>query len=232
MVTHLQDWLNGSRDYAIGVAFYAKNGNNKQLLGLFLEGKSNYLVNRLQSELLNIYNQLKVPDRDAEPVQAHKNVKSFIKNTIADPLNPDLFQACIEEAHKAYKKCMNLRAVLFSAVPDNLFEDLNRTDLVATRGPLALQVVKLSLKYSELYDQDDFVKINGRLPYTEKPDTADIQIINAIPDILIKQQLDNARKNFNKLKKKEPTAARIALIQERSIYIKTLEIKWLSLKQQ
>ncbi len=151
-----------------------------------------------------------------------------IANTISPP-NPDLYKACKAEADAMYKQAMNKRAVLFSMVPDNRFEDPNKPDLVAGRKDLALEVIRLYNLASELYDRADHVKLHGRLPDQEAEDIENE--VAELQDHEVKPALDNARKAKNKLKGKELTAERIALIQKHDQKIKALEERWHSLKQ-
>lgn len=141
--------------------------------------------------------------------------------------NPDLYTACKLQADNTYKKAMNHRAVLFSMVPSELYEDPNRPDLVEQRSKLCILVINLYNEASELYDKADFVRINGVLPEVVKNTIDEIDII---PDHLVKSKLDNLRKNYNKTKKREQTPERITLLQKHQSDILKLDKRWLSLK--
>ncbi|MES2457231.1 MAG: hypothetical protein V4594_16875 [Bacteroidota bacterium] len=249
MLDELRAWLNGSRDYYQGILLYDELGDNEDLKALFAKGKTDYCNKRLQVELMSVCNHLKStlhgnasnanaststqegtaqkkkqgnrPQR-ADQVAA---VSAPAPAQAPDNANPELFKTCKLEADHVYKEAMNARAVLFAMVPANQFEDPNRQDLVAARKDLALQVVSLSVEASRLYDRADFVRINGKLP--DEPAGEDL---SAIADHLVKNKLDNLRKNLNKIKGRELTSDRLALIQRHQADIITLEARWLSLK--
>ena len=134
---------------------------------------------------------------------------------------------CKNEADLAYKKVMNDRAVLFSLANVDDFTDPNMPAKVQEREKLAIAVVTGFQKVSDLYDTANYVKENGRLPNS---DTSTETEYDNLPDELVKQQLDNCRKAFNKLKSKEQTPVRIELMQKHQENIKKLEARWHSLK--
>ena len=158
---------------------------------------------------------------------ATKTIAAITK--MVSTANPELYGACKLTADIAYKEAMNKRAVVFSMIPENTYEDHNRQDLVASRKDLCLEVVRKYNRASELYDQASHVKIFGKLPVTEQPDVAE-EI--RLKDIEIKPALDNARKAYNKLKGREATPERVALMQKHEGNIKKLEAQWLFLKPQ
>lgn len=246
MLDTLRAWLNGTRDYNTGAELYKILGTDEKLKALFAQGHNLYRNFRLQEELLAICTQLKEQkniDNNSKVLKSAKKgtgradqldeMLTSITDQVAkiaktiSPANPELYTACKLEADKLYKEAMNKRAVLFSMIPSNKYEDANRQDLVAGRKDLALQVVKLYNRASELYDRADHVKLYGRLPDQDEPgedETAQLQ------DHEVKAALDNARKAYNKLKGKEQTAERIVLMQKHELNIEKLEARWLSLK--
>lgn len=261
MLDTLKAWLNGTREYNTGVQLYNHLGKDEKLMALFAQGKTLYSNFRLQEELRVICQELKKSKKETatppvatgeaitspepaklkhgylpkhkaeefnETLSAITEQVAAIANSISPP-NPELYSACLAEAKTEYKEAMNKRAVLFSMVPDNKFEDPNRPDLVASRKDLALEVVSRYNNASELYDRADHVKLHGRLPDQEAEDIENE--VAELQDHEVKPALDNARKAFNKLKGKEQTAERIALMQKHETKIKALEKRWLSLKQ-
>lgn len=163
-----------------------------------------------------------------ELIEAIVTQVNAIAKAISPP-NPELYKACKHEADMEYKQAMNTRALLFAMVPANKFEDPNRPDLVASRKGLALAAARQYNHASELYDRADYVKLNGRLP-DQEADNIDEEVAN-LENHEVKPALDNARKAMSKLKGREQTAERIALIQKHELKIKALEARWLSLKQ-
>lgn len=224
MLDTLRAWLNGNRNYCTGVILYSKLGDDKNLLAVLEKGPNDFRVRRLQEELLNICNKMKAKDTGTRPDDpiSHPNTQPADK-----PVNEDLYQACKREADQLYKKVMNDRAVLFSLARESDFADPNLPEKIKAREKLAIDVVTGFQKLSQLYDRAAYVAKTGRLP--EGDDSAETEY-NNIPEALVKQQLDNSRKAFNKLKNKEQTPERVALMQKHETNIKKLEEKWRSLQ--
>jgi hypothetical protein len=143
------------------------------------------------------------------------------------PVNLELYNACKAAADKKYKEIMNLRTRLFILAEPDEFSNPNTAEKINARSKLALDVVLGQHEYSRLYDVADFVKLHGRLPDQEEGDE---NIEPVIPDHLVKEKLDNARKAFNKLKRREQTPARVALLQQHTINIEKLLPRWRSLQ--
>lgn len=251
MLDELRAWLNGTRDYYLGISIYNELGDNEDLKALFFKGKTDYCNKRLQRELLAICNHLKSTldgnpndakttttatqegaaekkkpgNRPNKPDQAAADSSPAVKKA-ADNANPELYTACKLEADRVYKEAMNARAVLFSMIPSEQYQDPNKPDLVYGRAEYALKVVKDYNHASALYDRADYVKLHGKLPEASPADDE----IEQVPDHLVKSKLDNLRKNLNKIKTREQTPERVALMQKHQADIETLEAKWLSLK--
>ena len=242
MLHTLRAWLNGDREYFAGVVLYSKVGGNDALLNLFKKGKSDYTNNRLQEELLSIFNQLKSkengnpvpveipPGSSTDPhVPAESNVQQRNDERPVPTNHATLYNSCKHHADKTYKEVMNMRAELFALARRDDFEDPNTPDKIAAREKLAISVVTGFQKTSQLYDKADYVKHHGKLPNDndEEEPTADY---DALPDHLVKQTLDNIRKNYNKMKKREATPERLALLQKHKSNIEKLAERWRLLK--
>lgn len=145
------------------------------------------------------------------------------------PANEVLFQVCKQEADKAYKEVMNLRAELFAMARADDFSDPNTPDRIQQRSKLAVKVADDFKRVSLLYDRADHVKLHGRLPDQGEPDDEELDT-DGLPDHLVKTTLDNLRKNFNKMKKREQTPERVALLQKHEANITKLQARWLLLK--
>jgi hypothetical protein len=250
MLETLRTWLNGNKEYYTGVAIYATLGDNAALLSLFRQGKNTYNTKRMEEELLSICNTLKsklntddtkvrIPITTPTPAAFNKakiqhkeeqHTETFYRKKhqhggVTSPLNEELYNACKREADLVYKEAMNLRAELFVLGRQNGFEDLNRPDLVQQRSKLAVNVVVLFKKAGKLYDRADYVKKNGRLSNEMEPDDEENEY-NDLPDHLVKKTLDNLRKNYNKMVKRQATPDRVALLQKHEKSIKKLAEKW------
>ena len=233
MLEQLRAWLNSKKDYTTGVMLYCKYGDNALLKKLLLKEKTEYNIRRLQEEikeLITVAKQTTSSKTDNSPKASVDAPQTEISTKIDQPKeNHALHQACISEANKVYKDAMNNRAILFKMVPGEMYQDPNGPNEKLFRSDLAIKVVKLYKEASELYDRADYVKKHGELPPNEATErTFDI---NAIPDVMVYQELDLRRKSLNKNKKKEQSAARVIVIQNLEDEIKQLEQKWQSLKQ-
>ncbi len=222
MLDVLRAWLNGKRDFAEGVKIYFKVGENLQKKSLFLKGKTDFSYTLLQEELTEICQQLKA--QSSAPRQSVAPPPAPIADTNA---NPELYEACKREADKKYKEAMNIRAVLFNAIPSELSADPNRPDLVLQRKEPALQVMQLYNEASYLYDRANYVKQHGRLPEDESKQDEETQV----HDVMVYYTLTACLKNYNKLKNRSPTPERVRLLQKYVEEIKKLEERWHLLKQ-
>lgn len=219
----IRQWLNGNREYFTGVILLARAGGSPDLIAVLKKGPNDFRTKKLLEELKKfVQTPTFQPSTLKSELSTHKSP--------SPTLNPQLYESAITEAHTVYKKVMNTRAVLFARgkADQDDYTDPNLPDKIAARAPIAIDVVVGFQQASELYDRAEYVKRTGRLPETE--DKAPIDVAN-IPDSLIKNQLDNARKALSKLRKKEPTAQRIELMQKHQATIENLEKKWHSLKQ-
>jgi hypothetical protein len=223
----IQQWLNSKRDYAAGILLYeALDSCDLDILTLLKKGRTNFSAKKLFDLLLAAHKGEKPVKKTQDPAHTASFVTKKELPIPVEVLNDELLQACKYEADMAYKECMNKRALLMSLVPADEMDDANRPDLVEQRKKLALEVLQEYKQVSKLYDKADFVKKHGRLP--DQPDqNPEIDI----PDIEVKSALDNARKAYNKLKNKEQTPERIALMQLHQEKIKNLSARWDSLKQ-
>lgn len=156
------------------------------------------------------------------------NSESSILEKVIAPVNEALYLICKKEADDAYKKVMNKRAVLFSLCSKEDLTDPNTPDRIQAREKLSLEVVREFNDVSKLYERADHVKIHGRLPDADAQENE--LDVEALPDHLVKPTLDNIRKNVNKIKKRELTAERLALLQKHDENIKKLDARWLLLK--
>jgi hypothetical protein len=257
MLQTLIAWLNGTREYNMGVAIYRIIGEDYKLKILFEKGYNLYNNFRLQEELKRICDEekkklqkqvelhvgvIKVTDKILSSFKNKNNGKPPVKlpamggygetekieeNKAESIPNTALYEAARNEALIVYKETMNKRALLFNMVPSDYTEP-NKGDLVLARQPLALEVLRGSIEYSKLFDKADYVKKHGKLP--EAYDSEDDGIAE-LQDHEVKQALDNARKAFNKLKGREQTAERVALMQKHQDKILKLEERWRCLKQ-
>lgn len=250
MLQLLRAWLNGNKEYFTGVALYEKLGTNDALKKLFIKGPTDFNQRRLQEELLNICNELKSKENDYNMPAADSSSSTDTAGIGPDnrlhqdggrktndahslptaliqpqqPANAELYNATRLQANKLYKESMNNRAVLFSLAAPNDYTDPNTEAKINERAKLALSVVISFQQASAMYDKSDYVAAHGRLP--DQDEKGDENEYDHLPDQLVKQTLDNLRKNVNKMKKREQTPERVALQQKHEANIDKLLKKW------
>jgi hypothetical protein len=251
MLETLRAWLKGNKDYDTGVDLYSQVGDNAALIRLFANGATDFNRRRLEQELLKICKTLKNNPNDyswhsdtgrpvsnivglrpesklqQEPGGGHHEDRIPTPSAPAkQPANLELYNAAKLQADKLYKQTMNNRAVLFSLAQDDYTEP-NTEERINARAKLALSVVMNFQEVSALYDKAEHVKTFGRLP--DQGDNEENEY-DHLPDHLVKQTLDNLRKNLSKIKKREQTPERIALQQKHEANIQKLSDKWHLLK--
>lgn len=226
-------WLNSKREYYQGLALAISFYDNKPLL-----------------EIMKIFDNERNKARLLEIMQTEfeslkqKTGKNTLKKTLA--LKPDIQIKCKStiqnasdfskspvyilaknEADKAYRKTMALRAILFEKTKAENWEDVNIPSRVQERSKAAVEVVLEHRKASQFYETADFVLKNGSLPVVEETNEVEFE---ALPDHLVQKALSNARKAISKLRNKPPTAARQELIEKHQANIDALQKKWDLLK--
>lgn len=235
MLQLISNWLKGPKEYFTGVVIYKKLPETKQhVLALFAQGPTPLSKKVLSDELSAAALKLKA-NKDNKPTTTGVKIRSVsLKPQIPEKpanivvtaiTNTELYNACKQEADIRYKEVMNMRAELFALARQDDFMDPNTPDRIEARRKLSLNVVKGFQVVSALYDKADYVKDHGRLPDQEEDEEEEV-----IEDIMVKQALDNARKNYSKLKNRPVTPDRIILMQKHEDNIKKLEERWLLLK--
>lgn len=146
------------------------------------------------------------------------------------PASPELLAAVTEEAHRAWKEMMNDRALLLSLARNVNPMTENAAADIEVRGKLALKILRFH-KHSVMpaYDKLDYVRTYGQLPPARPDQLPDTDAID-VPDHLLKQTIDNLRKNLSKMRKREATPERVALIQKHEATLNSLLQRWDSLK--
>ena len=231
MLDALRAWLNGNREYFTGVALLQQLSTNTALLNLLRKGKTDFTYKRLQDELLQICNKMKAYPSFVIQKNVPPAAKPSQQDQTGDEIkNPALYNACLKEAHLLYKEMMNERAILFASANVESYEDVNRPDLVHERSKAAVDLVVKYQRVSQLYDRANHVKLHGALPQYLQQENEVQNEYDSLPDHLVKQTLDNMRKNYNKIKKRPQTAERIALLQKHEANINKLVARWQLLK--
>lgn len=231
MTQAIRAWLNGSRHYPTGVVLYTQAGGDTTLAALFAKGATPYTTKRLEKELLAMVQNVQPAPAPVVPPTSNQQPATTIQHPPADiqpPPTSNLYAACKAAANKLYKQAMNARAELFALARVENWEDVNEPNKMQQRAKLALEVVALYNKASAEYERAEYVQANGRLPDTDS-ETGQSEY-DLLPDHQVKGALDNLRKNYSKMTKREPTPERVALLEKHLANIKKLEARWQSLK--
>lgn len=226
MIDALSTWLNSKREYYSGAALYSVYGANDQLKNLFLNGPTPYNVSKLFEELKDLYYKATIVADDTEQttyVRSHRTARPQNVNE-EDPL----LIACDTKAKNLYKELMNKRAVLFNLCRSEAWEDENSPDKVKERGIIAVELLDLNYKVDKAYEDLAYVREYGTLPDQLVPV---IEKYSLLPDSRVKHEIDNLRKNMNKIKNKEQTPGRIIAIKEHEESLLKLEARWALLTQ-
>ena len=225
----IQLWFNGKRDYFTGLALLHKAGGDADLVNTLRMGITPYNTQRLHNCLQELMDEMAPDDLPKKIIVKKATPVIELPPADAKAENAPLYDVTIAEAHNAYKEAMNLRSELFALCRVEGWEDPNMPNQVQIRSKLAVDVVVKYNYASKLYDKADHVRKTGRLPNDEVPNEA-VEDYTDLPPAMVKQTLDNLRKNFNKIKKRPVTAERTALMQKHEANIKILEEKWHLLK--
>lgn len=233
LLKQLKIWLNGTRDYFTGAGLFAASHKNKELAQLFLKGPTPFTISRLSTELIKLYNELKLKKQPLPSAPPPATLTKALQNVTTEkiePANPELYKVAQLEATLQYKDVMNMRAKLFALSVPTVHVDQNHPQYVAARRQLAIDVVEGYNKAASMYGKAEHIKTTGQLPVTETVSETETDY-SIIADNLVKNTLDNLRKNVSKIKKKPPTAERIAAMQKYENGIKILKQRWHLLKQ-
>jgi len=217
----LELWLNGEREYFTGIVLLKKFGAKNDLANTLLSKKNNYNITRLEQEIRKLISPT-LPTPAEQPPTPKQIIETEVDNTTC--ANVELYEVSISEATKAYKEAMNMRAELFALCRVESWEDPNLPNNVQIRSRIAVDVVTKYNYASKLYDRAEHVRKVGRLPDNEEENH--VNDYANLPDVMVKQTLDNLRKNYNKIRKREHTAERTALMQRHQANITYLENKW------
>lgn len=242
MIEVIRIWLNGKREYFPGLAIAMQFHKNNAILDVMRKADNARNKERLLTIMQEEFTRLSTLQQNAG-VPIPKKVKSPVRPvasyqvpaTDQPEVNPihlqsPVYLAAKEEADKAYRQAMNLRAVLFNKANVEGWEDPNTPERVKDRCKLAIDVVIAYREASRLYDKADRILQSGSVPAPEEALEEDYQ---ALPDALAYKQLSNARKALSKLKQKQklnPTADRLALMEKHQANILKLEAQCRTLK--
>ena len=152
----IKAWLNGSRNYAMGVKLYVQHGDEPLLKKLFIsEGETPYKRERLEIALNELFRDSKPSTADnTSPDYTPK--KQFEKQWRADDLKDDIEKSLWQQYRLKHKEMDDLRSQLlhFSSV-----EECREA---------AFKILRLDEELDEVIYCRNFYKEHGRLPETEQ----------------------------------------------------------------
>jgi hypothetical protein len=227
----IRNWLNGSQEYFTGMALLKRcnPAPSETILVELRKGPTEINRKRLR-EMLAAEFQKNAGVSSSPTPQPLKTPKNAVPATTL-PVSPSdhsknpICIACKREADNLYKQMMNERAVLFAGIRSlQPHEDPNRPDLIQKRKKPCIDIAMMAIKVGRLYNRADYALKHGKIPEMEF--AAEQCDADNIPDHLVKQRLDNLRKNISKMSKREPTPERLTLILSHRKSIETLESRW------
>ena len=224
MLDLLRSWFNGSRDYHHGVKLFHILSDDPSLKSFFSNNASDYTARRLHEEMEKLYNKLKQPELSIIEVRPMPQAEKLVEACVVSK-NPDLEQVCDQKALQLYKQMMNDRAILFNLTKVEGWDDVNKPDLVEQRRVLALQICSRNYEVSQAYTELEHVRLHGTLPSEEQPESE-----KEISDLQLKRTIDNLRTSLSKLRKREQTPERVAIIQKHQGNLDSLLLRWNAIK--
>lgn len=223
MDKELLQWLNApKKNYKQGVSILHRLGKDAKLnQALLNEGESKSNSEKLFDALRQIFYELKGIKATVAIAPTHTTPTTpTLPSTPVEPVvkNPELEKATKSEADKLYKQLANTRAVLFALCPKEKQLNENNAEAVKQREALALDVLELQTDVDIAYNRYRYVCEHGKLP--EQVSDADQSAELPTNPILLERKRVNLIKSINKLKAKEATPERVALLQKLSETLK------------
>lgn len=224
MDRELISWLNSAtKDFASGRVILKRLRKEHDNLPMYERGATEQNKVSLFNDLRTIYYELKgieISIKKSNPIGLVSPVVSAPIENISTPVqdvsapapvkNDELLKSCKLDADNAFKKMMTTKAVLFSMCDTEKRPNENTADIVQARSILAFDILEQHSEMKRLYDVYEYVQEHGKLP-DEKP--IEMAPLPSNP-VLLERMRTNIMKNISKLKKKEQTTSRIALIQQ------------------
>lgn len=209
-------WLNKPGDIQEGIRLYS----------VYLPNEQAPLLNRTPNVQQFLFEKLRAVYYEKKGItHKHKPTAQEAASAILPKAekekgtrNIELEKATKAAADKLYKEFARLKAQLFMMVPSEQKASENKTDAIAMRAPYVEQMMELQPVMDEAYSTYRYVCEHGKLP---TPPSSRKRIINNAYELSI--ALATEIKNFSKLKKKETTPERLALIQTKESRINQMK---------
>lgn len=147
----IRDWLNGSRNYNVGVSLYAVYGNNDSLLECLQQGESKFRAEKLLQHLRAIYEAQK-----PTPVVIEKRIDAFPEKVTTTTERDELPKIVTKEADPYKDKWMPLYKEMQS-----LRARLCLYPTAEERGEAAFKILELERKCRYWWQRRQYFQENG-----------------------------------------------------------------------
>jgi hypothetical protein len=182
MMQILQNWLDGPKNYDVGVAIYDSIGNDDVLKELFYNGETIHTKKRLEAELRAF---LDAGGTNTLPVVISANDEQEMQ------VSDDSIMLSIRDEWQSKYQEMNLLRHKLDQYQGNAEE------MIAAREPIAFAILELEQECMAIWAKRDYYQKHGRLPDVPKDEPE----IPTDP-VLLGKFLENLKKNIRRNRKK------------------------------
>lgn len=184
----IKNWLEGSRDFAIGKALYFQHGKSKVLRDLFEMGESSFTRAKLEKALSELAEQLRNAPTP-KPGETKPREASVPLSERSDA--PEQVKALVQERKRLYghTKALHEKLHLMSVEYANKYTDPERSTVVIELMQ-AWETIEQIWKRTMAYDRD------GVLP----PEPVKVQVVIRSGDTLLRA-ITNKRSELSKTRK-------------------------------
>lgn len=149
-VNSIKEWLNGSRDYSLGVALYEAHGTDEGLKQMFAQGFSQYRQQRLVAALQELKEHPTIVELPSEPRTITVAVNEAVLPENLVPAERDPYR---QRWLPLYQQMNYLRHQLRTAADDT------------KRGEMAHEILSLEEKCYQIWEERDyFIKYGQPVP--------------------------------------------------------------------
>lgn len=206
MSSDIRAWLNGNRDFAVGVQIYRLQGTDAALLNRLQQDETASLKKALFFALKSLL-QPNVSNTDKPEVI--KITKQLVYNSTENPASIEAKR----EADRIYKTMMNKRAELLAICPLEESPLDTHPDEKKKRAVLARDIIVLNRQVDAAYDDYRYALQYGVAREKEAP------VADSIDPLFLPQAISNLRKRLSKLRNGEQTERALQLIQEKELLL-------------
>lgn len=178
----VQNWLNGPKNYYVGIAIYETIGTDDLLKELFDKGETPYSKKRLEAELRAFL--------DSGGTEILPQATDEQESSEMPPADDAILNAIRDEWQPLYQEMNLLRHKL------DQYQG-NSEQMIAERDPIAFAILELEQRCMAIWDKREHYLKHGRLPDVEQDELA----IPTDP-VELGKFLENLKKNIRRNRKK------------------------------